>query len=143
MATLVAYDKWWVHVLTDKLIDLNAASEYKVSLHTSTYSVSTAHEDFADLTNEVTGTNYTADGNALASVTVVESGGTTTVDAADTTWSQSGAGFSNARTAVLYHDSGVDATSNLQAYIDFGGDKGNVTGDLTIQWNASGIFTIA
>ena len=143
MASITAYNDWWIHVLTDGNADLNDNTKYKVSLHTSTYTPAATHVFWDETSNEVTGTNYTAGGNSLASVTVTESGGTTTCDAADTTWSQSGAGFSNARHAVIYFDTGTDSTSYLQGTIDFTGDKGNVTGDLTIQWNASGIFTIA
>lgn len=142
MASITAYAKWWVHALTDGVVDLNDGS-YKVSLHTSTYSVSTAHETWDDTTNEVSGTNYTTGGSAIGSVSVTESGGTTTCDGSDVTWSQSGGGFSDARYAVIYYDTGTTTTSPLQGYIDFGGNKGNVTGDLTIQWNGSGIFTIA
>ena len=69
------------------------------------------------------------------------SAGTVTFDAADATWPQSAAGFSNARKAILYKDTGTASTSPLIAYADFGADKGNVTGDLTLQMDAAGIIT--
>lgn len=116
----------------------------KGMLVTNTYVPSaTAHATKASITNEVTGTGYTAGGATLASPTVVDSAGTITFDAADITWAQNAAGFSNARYMVIYKDTGTAATSTLVGYIDFGADKGNVAGDLIIQFNASGIFTWA
>ncbi|MGB8275371.1 MAG: hypothetical protein WCF16_08915, partial [Alphaproteobacteria bacterium] len=64
-----------------------------------------------------------------------------TFDANDVTWLQSATGFSNARKAVLYKDTGVATTSRLIAYADFAADKGNVAGDLTLQMDAAGIIT--
>jgi len=101
-------------------------------------------DDFWDdlQATEVTGTNYTARGEALGSRTVAEAGGVVTFDAADVTWVSSGGGFANARHAILYFDSTVDTTSNLVATLDFGVDKGNTTGDLTIQMDSLGIITL-
>lgn len=143
MATISSYENWWVKTLIDKVVDLNDGN-FKVALVTSSYTPDAANHDyFNDITNEVSGTNYTAGGAAPGTPTVSKSGGTTTFDAADVTWSQSGAGFSTARYAILYYRTGTASTSPLMGYIDFGGNKGNTTGDLTIQWGASGIFTIA
>jgi hypothetical protein len=116
----------------------------KVMLTTSTYTPSaTGHAAKNSVTNEVTGTNYTAGGASLASKTVVDSTGTITFDAADVTWAQSGTGFSNARYAVIYKDTGVAATSTLIGGIDLVSDKGNVAGDLTLQFAGTGIITWA
>lgn len=116
----------------------------KVMLVTNTYVPSaTGHAAKNSVTNEVSGTNYTAGGATLSSVTLVDSAGTITFDAADVTWAQSGTGFSTARHAVIYKDTGTAATSTLIGWIDFGADKGNVAGDLVLQFNASGIFTWA
>jgi len=92
--------------------------------------------------NEVTGTNYTAGGDTVT-VTVTQTTGTVTVDGTDVTWLQNGAGFTDARYAILYKDITSAAVSPVIGYIDFTSDKGNVSGDLTVQWNASGIFTAA
>ncbi len=95
--------------------------------------------------SEVSGNNYTAGGNALANPTVTMDGaGLVTVDADDpATWSEDASGFSNARRAVIYHDTGVDSTSRLILYSnDFGADQGNVGADLTIALGAS-LFTQA
>lgn len=96
------------------------------------------HEDRADITQEVSGTNYTAGGATLASVTVTASGGTVTFDAADVT-------FSNVTIAdidggVIYKSSGTAATDLLIVYQDYGNQV--VTGaDFVVQFNASGIMT--
>ncbi len=116
----------------------------KILLVTSAYTPSQSLHDLINdaIANEVSGTNYTARGEALANKTVTESSGTVTFDnTVDITWLQHASGFSNARYAILYKDSGVDTTSPLIAYADLGGDKGNVGGDLTLQFDALGIIT--
>jgi hypothetical protein len=116
----------------------------KVMLVTNTYVPSaTGHATKASVTNEVSGTGYTAGGATLSSPTVVDSAGTITFDAADVTWTQNGAGFSTARHAIIYKDTGTAATSTLIGWIDFGADKGNVAGDLVLAFNAAGIATWA
>ena len=127
--------------LTNGVFDLDTDT-IKVSAHTNTYSPNQdTHDFFDDITNEVTGTNYTAGGATLGSVTLTRSTNTVTFDAADVVWSQSGAGFSTARKFVIYRSTGSAATSRLFSVVTADADVGNVTGDLTIAWNASGIAT--
>jgi len=139
------YDTW----RDNRLDDTNAAvtGTLKVALVLTGYTTDqNLHDFFSDITNEVSGTNYTAGGNAAASPTYTLSGaGLITFDAADpATWSQSGAGFSTARRAILYYDTGTAATSRLVAYSeDFGADRGNVSGDFSIAFDAAGIYTQA
>jgi len=114
----------------------------KVSAHTNTYVPNQdTHAFFSDVTNEVTGTNYTAGGATLTTPTVVRSTGTVTFDGADIVWTQSASGFSTARKFVVYKSTGVSTTSRLFSVVTADADVGNVTGDLTIAWNASGIAT--
>lgn len=120
----------------------------KVMLVAAGYTPNQNTHDFRDdVTNEVTGTGYTAGGNTLGSPTVTMSGaGLVTFDAADpATWSQNAGGFSNARRAVLYNSRGGAASADeLIAYSDdFGSDKGNTTGDLSITLDSLGIFESA
>lgn len=125
--------------LANAVFDLDTDT-MKVSAHTNTYTPNQdTHDFFDDVTNEVTGTNYTAGGATLASVTVGRTSGTVTFDAADVVWTQSGAGFSNARKFVVYKSTGTASTSRLFSVVTADADVGNVTGDLTLQWNASGI----
>ena len=111
----------------------------KIMLVTSSYTPDFGAHDFkGDVSNEVSGTNYTAGGNTLGSVTLTQTGGTIKFDAADTSWSS--ATITDARGAVIYDDT---LTSDpLIAYIDFGADYSSSNGTFTIAWNASGIFTI-
>jgi len=60
-------------------------------------------------------------------------------DAADVTWSSSSI---TARGAVVYKDTGTDATSLLICYIDFGQDYTSLNGDFKITWNSEGIINI-
>lgn len=114
----------------------------KVSAHTNTYSVNQDTHDFwDDATNEVTGGNYTTGGATLSTVSVSRSTTTVTFDAADVVWSQSGTGFTDARKFVIYRSTGVSGTSRLFSVVTADGDVGNLSGDLTLAWNASGIAT--
>lgn len=125
--------------LANAVFDLDTDT-IKLSAHTNTYTVNQGtHDFFDDVTNEVTGTNYTAGGATLASKTVSRSSGTVTFDAADVVWTQSGSGFSTGRKFVIYRSTGTAATSRLFSVITADADVGNVTGDLTIAFSASGI----
>ena len=119
-------------------LDDTTADRFKVMLVTSAYTPDFGTHDFkADVTNEVVGTGYTAGGESLTSVTLTQSGGTITFDAADVTWTSS---TITARGAVIYDDS--LASDPLIAYIDFGADKSSSAGDFVLSFNASGIFTL-
>lgn len=115
----------------------------KCALVAGAYTQSDAHDFFDDITNQCAGTNYTAGGNVMSNGAVSISTGTVTVDVDDpATWSQHASGVSNARRAIVYHDTGTASTSRLIGYsADFGADKGNVDGDFTITVHADGLFT--
>lgn len=116
----------------------------KVMLCTSTYVPDQdAHIYKSSVTNEVVGTGYTAGGIALSSKTSVYNSGTNTLtlDAADSTWS--GATTITARYAVVYDSAtGVDSTSPLIGYVDFGVDFSSSGVPFVITWDAAGIFTL-
>ncbi len=115
----------------------------KVMLTTSTYVPAQDTDDYKDnVTNEVSGTGYTATGETLTSKTVTYTAGTNVhkLDAADTTWSASSI---TARIAVVYDSSpATDATRPLIGYQDFITDRTSDAGDFTIQWDAAGIVEI-
>ena len=130
----------------DLSVDLDNGDFYCM-LTTSSYTPNFETNDFKnDVTNEVTGTNYTAGGTAFSSVTFVKSSdgtGKLTWDAGDVTWPNST--ISGARRAVIYDRINVGAADSaryLVACIDFGGDFSTTSGTFEIQWNASGIFTL-
>lgn len=146
MATALNIYDTWRDTVADPTRAAAIAGTLKMAIVTGSYTPDqNAHDFWNDVSaNEVSGTGYTAGGNALATPTWTMSGaGLGTFDASDpATWSQNGAGFSNGRRAIIYYDTGTASTSTLVAYSDnFGADTGNVAGDLTITLNASGIYT--
>lgn len=139
--TALLYGKF-LQSLANKEIDLDT-DVIKVMLCTSTYTPNQdTHQYKSSVTNEVTGTGYTAGGATLGSVAVTYTAGTNTLmfDAADTSWTTS---TITARYAVIYDSSpGTDATRPLIAYVDFGADVSSTAATFTITWDAAGIFTI-
>ena len=126
-----------------------AADTFKVAMFTS--SRTDANEDLTGYTatNEVSGTAYSAGGEALASVTLGLADNSSSVptaflDFADTTWSTST--ITNARCAMIYNSTlstagtGGDVTHSAfptACVLDFGGDKSSSAGDFTIQYPAN------
>jgi hypothetical protein len=143
VANWVIYDNARLKQMNGSAVNFSSGgSTLKIMLGSSADTPVVATDEFkSNVTGEVSGTNYTPRGSTLASKTLTLSGGTVTFDAADVTFSQSAGGFTNARYAYLYLDTGTDGTSQLVAYADFGADKGNVSGDLVLQMDAAGIFT--
>ena len=114
----------------------------KVMLCTSTYTPNQdTHIYKSSVTNEVTGTGYTAGGATLTNKTMTYDGATNTIklDADDVVWASS---TITARYAVIYDDTGTDSTSTLLGYIDFGEDKISSAGDFKITWATAGIFAV-
>lgn len=100
------------------------------------------HAKRSDITNEVSGTGYTAGGQALtgksATADTTNDRGTFTAD--DLTWANS---TITARGAVLYRSRGGAANADeLVCYFDFGADKSSSAGSFSIAWNASGILLL-
>ena len=126
----------------NKEIDLDSDS-IKVMLCTSTYTPDQdTHQYKSSVTNEVTGTGYTAGGAALTSVAVTYTGASNVfaLDAADTSWPSS---TITARYAVVYDSTpATDATRPLICYVDFGADVSTTAGTLQITWDAAGIATV-
>lgn len=114
----------------------------KVALVTSTYTPNyDTHDFFDDITNEISGTGYTAGGETIASITTSKD--TTddegVADGNDVTWAT--ATFT-AAAAIVYKSTGYDNTSPLICYIDFGGDQSPSAENFTIQWSAEGIINV-
>jgi hypothetical protein len=112
-----------------------ATDTVKVALCTSSFTPDQDTQDFYDdLTNEVSGTGYTAGGAALANkaVTYDASTNVTALKADATSWSSS---TFTARYAVIYKDTGAAGTSPLLGYVDFGGDEAVSSGTFTITWD--------
>jgi len=123
-------------------IDLDTDT-INVMLVTSTYTPNQdAHTKRSDVTNEVSGTGYSAGGAALAgkAVTVDNTDNEGVFDANDLTWSTS---TITARGAVLYKArGGASSADELICYIDFGSDKSSTAGNFTLQWASEGILNL-
>jgi len=104
----------------------NGANSFKIALYDNSASFTAATTAYT-ATNEVSGTNYTATGQALTNVTPTSSGTTAFADFADITWSTA---TITARGAMIYNDT---ATGDPAVCIlDFTEDKTASAGDFTI-----------
>ena len=134
--------------LADGTFDLDTQT-FKAALCTSsqvlgaTFAGASTDCRYADLTGELTTANgYTAGGVTLASVTWTRSTGTVTFDANDAAWTLTGAGVTY-KYVVIYADNTND---DLLGFVDAdtgGGSISPAAGSHTIQWNASGLFTLS
>lgn len=127
--------------IINKEIDFDSDT-VKVMLCTSSYTPNQdTHRYKSDVTNEITGTGYTAGGVTLASKTVTYTGGsnTLTLDCADPQWTSS---TLTARYAVFYGSTGTDSTSPLICYWDFGADVSSSAGTFTLTIDATGLLTL-
>ena len=147
MATNLNLYDTWRKTVADPTRAAAVAGTLKCMIVTSGYTPNQNTDQFVTtpIASEVSGTNYTARGNACAApgFTGPDGAGLCTFDATDPAlWTQSATGFSTGRRAVLYYDTGTNGTSTLVAYTDdFGAAAGNVAGDFSIVFNAAGIYT--
>jgi len=132
--------------IMDGSIDLDTDT-IKVVLVTSSYSPDIdTHTQYSHITNQVTGTGYTAGGATLAnkSVTVDTTNDRAKFDADDTTWTSASV---TARGAIIYkyvdNAGSPDDTSPLICYKDFGADVTSTNADFTIKWHADGILYLS
>lgn len=103
------------------------SQQFYVALYTSSATLGAATTAYAT-TNEVSGTGYTAGGNALTITQVPTSTGTTAfLDFQNVTW---GTSTITARGALLYLKN--NGTNPAIAVLDFGADKTATAGDFTI-----------
>lgn len=128
--------------LFNKEIDWDSDT-IKVLLTTSAYTPDQdAHDYKDDVTDEVSGTGYSAGGQALSSKTITYTSATNkiTLDAADVQWASSSI---TARHAVIYDDTpATAATKPLLGYQSETSDVVSTNGNWDLIWNASGIFEI-
>lgn len=128
--------------MANKEVDLDS-DILKVMLCSSSYVPDQdAHRYKSDITNEITGTGYTAGGATLSSVVVSYTGASNllSLDAADAQWTN--ATFT-ARVAVLYDASPAsDSTRPLIGYILFDADIPVTNSTFTIQWDSTGIASV-
>lgn len=146
----MAADAWVIHdrfkeFMGDNTIDMDGDT-FNLRLYTSASNIATTSVgDATTATNELgTANGYTAGGQVMTSVTWNRTTGTVTFDAADVVWNASG-GAITARFAAI-----IDTTTTPDEVVahslldntpaDVSAADGN---PLTIQMNASGIFTLS
>ena len=125
---------------TNKQIDWDSDAGIKALLTTSAHTPNqNTHATKSDITNEASGTGYTARGAALTGKAVSTSGSETRYDADDLNWPSSSV---TARNIHIYLDTGTDSTSLLIAYCTLSGDETSVAGNWPHTFDATGIFGI-
>lgn len=115
----------------------------KVALVTASYTPDQdAHDFFDDITNEVSGTGYTAGGSTLANKATTQDNTDNegVFDADDLAWTT--ATITSARYAIVYKSTGVSSTSPLICAIDLGSNYSSSNGTFTLPWSAEGIVNV-
>lgn len=136
MASTTAICTSFKQELFEALHDFNtAAHAFNWALYTSTATHSASTTAYS-VTNEISGTGYTAKGVTNANINPTTSGTTAYVDWLDPTWST--ATFTAAST-LLFND--THASDASVAVWDFGGDQTASGGDFVLQLPAAAAGT--
>lgn len=106
------------------------ADTFKIALFTSSATLDATTTTYA-VTNETSGTGYTAGGNTLTAVAPTSSGTTAFLDFNDTTWATA---TITANGALIYNST---QGNKAVAVLAFGGDKTSTAGDFTIIFPAA------
>lgn len=128
--------------LVDGSFDLDTHT-FKIILLNNSHAFNAAHTQLSDVTaNQLaTANGYTQNSMTLGSVTLGQTGGVVTFDAADVVWTASGSGIT-ASYAVVYND--TVANDLLLFNMTFSGPESAGSGtNFNIIWDATGIFQIA
>ena len=106
----------------------SGGSTFNLALYTSSASLGASTTAYTT-SNEVSGTGYTAKGEALTRVDPSNSGTTALTDFSDLTFSSSSI---TARGCLIFNDSA--SGDPAVCALDFGGDKTSSSGDFTVQF---------
>lgn len=112
--------------------------------NTTAPTAATATPTLGDFTEVGTAGTYVAGGTSLGNwgTLSTEAGGTLTFDSAtNPTWASDALNDVDAYWGLLYND--TQAGDPAIAFVELGGPVDMTASTLTINWNASGIFTIA
>lgn len=127
--------------LANKQINLNSDT-FHVMLLGSGYTPSDTHRYQSDLgSNEITGTGYTAGGQALSSPASSYASNTLTFTASNISWGPDST-ISAQYAAIVDVTPGAAASNPLIGYVNFGQLVSDTNGTFEIDWNAAGIFQI-
>jgi len=131
MGTATLYDSFWDDLMKGNVVP--SSDTYKMMLCTNAYTPSKAsHAKRSDVTNEVSGTGYTAGGVTTTCTITAASGNSDkeTLAFSNGVWSSS---TITARYAVIYKSRGGAASAdNLVGWIDFGSDVTDTNGTFTV-----------
>lgn len=140
----VFYNNYYEELAKAFYNETTPSGTVKIALVTTSYTPDIDnHAYWSDITGEASGSGYTAGGQAVDSLTITQdnTNDRCNIDIANETFST--VTVSNVDGAILYKDTGTPATSPLICYIDFTeGAQSTVSGNFTININASGIHTI-
>jgi hypothetical protein len=110
----------------------NGADTFNMALYTNSASFDASTTAYT-ATNEVSGTGYSAGGQALTNVDPTTSGTTAFTDFADETWTTA---TITARGALIYNTTpntgSISVTNPTVVVLDFGADKTSTAGDFTV-----------
>lgn len=110
---------------------LTGGDTFKIALYTNSATFDATTTAYT-VTNEISGTGYTAGGNTLTNVDPTSTTTTAFTDFADTSWSS--ASFT-ARGALLYNSTptaGLGLTNPTVCVLDFGSDRTVTSGTFTV-----------
>jgi len=107
------------------------ANTLKVALYDNTATLSSATTAYA-VTNEASGTNYTAGGETITGAAVSLDGSTAIFDCDNVSWANA---TITAQAALIYNSSTITGltTNAAIAVLDFGGNKTSTNGTFEIQ----------
>jgi hypothetical protein len=121
-------------------INFTTASRVWATLESNTAPTKT-HQLYSDIAGQLTATgNYVLGGATLTPGTVTLASPATQFDAPDAVWT--GASFSAYYSIVQFGTPAATAGNFLCSYHDLGGIQTVTVGTLTLQWAATGLFTL-
>jgi hypothetical protein len=128
----------WIDILdaTQLAVDLSLTTS-KIAMYNNSETPNYSTESAYAATNEVTGAGYTAAGQVVITPTITESpAGTLMFDLGDQVWASP---TTVTAFGCKYY---VAAASKLVFAVNFAGSFASTAGTFTIQWAATGAFTI-
>lgn len=112
--------------------DASTGDTFYIALYTSSATLDASTTAYS-VTNETSGTGYSAGGQALTNVNPTTSGTTAFTDFADETFTTA---TITARGALIYNSTpnttSISVSNPAVVVLDFGGDKTSTAGDFTI-----------
>lgn len=124
------------------VVDLDTDT-FKGMLTTSAYAPNQDTDQFrSSVTNEISGTGYSAGGVTLASVTVTYDAATNEIrwDFADPQWTS--ASFTARKFVVYKSRGGASSADDLVFWVDFGADQTVASGTFTIVGDVTGFAKV-